>query len=139
MAHAVSADGLVRFLLKTRSRGGALRVEGDGDEKLDFTYIDDLVQGVALAIQMPTARNQIFNLTFGQSRSISDLVDIMKQHFPQVKVQYIERDNLMPFRGTLSVQKARDLLGYQPSNPIDVGFPKYIEWYRENVPEKVPA
>jgi nucleoside-diphosphate-sugar epimerase len=36
----------------------------------------------------------------------------------------------MPFRGTLSVDKARRLLGYQPANPIDVGVRKYVDWYR---------
>jgi nucleoside-diphosphate-sugar epimerase len=37
----------------------------------------------------------------------------------------------MPFRGTLSVDKARKLFGYAPANPIEVGIPKYIEWYRQ--------
>jgi len=97
---------------------------------LDFTYIDDLVEGVCLTITKPAARNQVFNMTYGSSRSIQDLVDIVKEHFPDVQVESIERDNLMPFRGTLSVAKAARLLGYAPKNPIEVGFPKYIRWYR---------
>lgn len=112
-----------------------LRVDGDGEEKLDFTYIDDLVQGIALAIREPAARNEIFNLTYGSARSIRDLVDVIKSEFPKVKVDYVERDKLMPFRGTLNVDKARRLLGYAPSNPIDVGVRKYIEWYRALVAE----
>jgi nucleoside-diphosphate-sugar epimerase len=44
-------------------------------------------------------------------------------------VKNVERDRLMPTRGTLSVEKATRLLGYQPKNPVDVGFPKYVEWY----------
>jgi nucleoside-diphosphate-sugar epimerase len=107
-----------------------LRVDGDGGERLDFTYIDDLVEGVCLTITKPAARNQVFNMTYGSSRSIQDLVDIVKEHFPDVQVESIERDNLMPFRGTLSVAKAARLLGYAPKNPIEVGFPKYIRWYR---------
>ena len=113
----------------------ALRVDGDGEEKLDFTYIDDLVQGIALAIQQPAARNEIFNLTYGAARSIRDLVDVIKLDFPDAKVDYVERDKLMPFRGTLNVDKARRLLGYAPANPIDVGFRKYVEWYRALVAE----
>jgi len=111
--------------------GQSLRVEGDGAEKLDFTYIDDLSAGVALMIEKPEARNEIFNLTYGSSRSIRDLVGIIREHFPEVGVEFVERDNLMPFRGTLSVKKAEQLLGYAPTHPIDVGFPKYIEWYRD--------
>jgi nucleoside-diphosphate-sugar epimerase len=113
----------------------ALRVDGDGEEKLDFTYIDDLVQGMALAIREPAARNEIFNLTYGAARSIRDLVDVIKLDFPDAKVDYVERDKLMPFRGTLNVDKARRLLGYAPANPIDVGFRKYVEWYRALVAE----
>lgn len=121
--------------------GGKLRVDGDGSERLDFTYIDDLLDGIALVIQNPASRNQIFNLTYGRSRSIQDLVSITRQHFPHVELEFIERNKLMPFRGTLSVAKARELLGYNPQYPIDIGFPKYIQWYRElfQVPAEVCA
>jgi nucleoside-diphosphate-sugar epimerase len=113
--------------------GSSLRVEGNGAEKVDFTYIDDLVDGICLVIKNPEARNQIFNLTYGSSRSIQDLVGVIQHQFPFVKVEYTERDKLMPFRGTLSVNKAKTLLGYAPKNPIDVGFPKYIDWYRSTL------
>jgi nucleoside-diphosphate-sugar epimerase len=107
-----------------------IRIDGDGSERLDFTYIADLVDGICLTIERPEARNEIFNLTYGQARRVTDLVDIVKRHFPQVEVESIERDRLMPFRGTLSVAKATRLLGYQPKYPIDTGFEKYIEWYK---------
>ena len=108
-----------------------LRVDGDGSEKLDFTYIDDLIEGIALAISRPQARNEIFNITYGAARPIQDLVGILQREFGGLKVEFVERDQLMPFRGTLSIEKARRLLGFAPANPIEVGFPKYIRWYRE--------
>ncbi|MBI5034930.1 MAG: NAD(P)-dependent oxidoreductase [Chloroflexi bacterium] len=120
-----------QIFIESAMKGGKLRVDGDGNERLDFTFIDDLVQGIELVIQHPNARNDIFNLTYGQSRSINDLVNVMKQSFPGAPVQYVERDNLMPFRGTLSIKKAKEMLGYAPQNPIEVGFPKYIAWYKE--------
>jgi nucleoside-diphosphate-sugar epimerase len=108
-----------------------LRIEGDGSERLDFTYIDDLVDGILLVLQNPNAYNQIFNLTYGQSRSIAELLAVIKRFFPAARVESVERDRLMPIRGTLSIEKAKTLLGYTPQNPIEVGFPKYIAWYRE--------
>ena len=120
-----------QIFIESALTGAKLRVDGDGSEKLDFTYIEDLVQGMSLVIESPAARNQIFNLTYGSSRSISDLLDIMREHFPDVEVERVERDKLMPFRGTLSVERAVRLLGYAPKNPIEIGFPKYIEWYRD--------
>jgi nucleoside-diphosphate-sugar epimerase len=120
-----------QVFIENALRGQKLRVDGDGDERLDFTYIDDLVSGVCCVLERPEARNQTFNLTYGGSRSIRDLVDITKRYFPKIEVERIERDKLMPFRGTLSIKKARDLIGYEPKNPVDVGFPKYIEWYQQ--------
>ncbi|HMH44430.1 MAG TPA: NAD(P)-dependent oxidoreductase [Pyrinomonadaceae bacterium] len=119
-----------QIFIENAMNGSKLRVEGEGSEKLDFTYIDDLVEGICLAIQNPSGRNQIFNLTNGSSRPISDLLRIIEQHFPQVEVEYVQRDKMMPVRGTLSIDKAAGMLGYAPQNPIEIGFPKYIDWYR---------
>jgi nucleoside-diphosphate-sugar epimerase len=125
-----------QIFIENALHGQKLRVDGDGSERLDFTYIDDLVYGLGLVIKRPEARNQIFNLTYGSSRSIGDLLDILRQHFPDLEIENVERDKLMPFRGTLSVQRARQLLGYEPQNPVEVGFPKYIRWYQELMQEE---
>jgi nucleoside-diphosphate-sugar epimerase len=120
-----------QIFIESAMKGGALKIDGDGSEKLDFTYIEDLTNGIERVIQHPNARNQIFNMTYGKSRSINDLVAIIKEHFPEAPVQFVERDNLMPFRGTLSVKKLDELIGYKPTHPIEIGFPKYIKWYKE--------
>ena len=120
-----------QVFIENALNGSTLRIEGDGAEKIDFTYIEDLEDGVCRVITERASRNEIFNITNGCARSISDLVCIIQQHFPDVKVQRAERDKLIPFRGTLSIKKAERLLGYKPMNPIEIGFPKYIEWYRK--------
>ena len=120
-----------QVFIENALNGVKLRVEGDGHDRLDFTYIDDLVDGICLVAQNPAACNQIFNMTYGSSRSIKDLVNVIQEHFPDVEVESVERDQLMPFRGTLSIEKAQRLLGYSPKHPIEVGFPKYIQWYRD--------
>jgi len=120
-----------QIFIESALTGGSLRVDGDGSERLDFTYIDDLVDGILLTIERPEARNQVFNLTYGAARSIQELVTIVRQHFPETRVESVGRDSLMPYRGTLSVEKARRLLGYAPGHPIEIGFPKYIAWYRQ--------
>jgi nucleoside-diphosphate-sugar epimerase len=119
-----------QVFIENALEGKPLQIAGDGGERLDFTYIDDLVQGIRLTITEPAARNQIFNLTHGGSRSIAEVAAIVREHFPGVDVKHADRDALMPERGTLSIEKARRLLSYDPENPIEVGFPKYIDWYR---------
>lgn len=122
-------------------RGEPITVRSDGGGRLDFTYVDDLVQGVCLALAHPAARNETFNLTYGQARPIADVAEIVLAHFPDVEVRYrdFSDDPFMPERGTLDVGKARRLLGYAPSHPIEVGFARYIDWYEEFLPSPTRA
>lgn len=122
---------VVQIFIESALRGEKLRVDGNGAERLDFTYIDDLVQGIVLAMASPHARDQIFNITYGRSRSITEVVGLLREHFPDLAVESVERDKLMPFRGTLSTDKAVELLGYQPNHPLERGLPAYVQWYRE--------
>lgn len=118
--------------------GKDLTVNGDGKEGLDFTYIDDLVQGIILSITKSESVNQIFNITFGAARSINQLAEIVMKKFPGIKLHHKSRDGLMPERGTLSIVKAQKLLGYNPQHPVEKGFVQYINWYQhfaENNPQ----
>jgi len=108
---------------------GVLTVNGDGTDALDFTYIDDLVSGLLLAISEPKAAGEIFNLTFGAARSINELAEVVRAYFPEASLKYQPRDILMPERGTLSIAKAKEILGYSPRYPIEEGFSRYVEWY----------
>lgn len=117
-------------------RGKNLTINGDGNDALDFTYIQDLIGGVILAIAKESARNQVFNLTFGGARSINQMADLMREHFPGLRVEHNPRDALMPERGTLSVEKAKRLLGYRPGFPLEVGFVRYIKWYKQLAAEQ---
>lgn len=112
-------------------RGLDVTINGDGNDSLDFTYIDDLVQGLVLCIAKKEARNEIFNLTYGSARSLNSLAEILKTHFPGTQVKYHPRDALMPERGTLNVEKAKRLLGYAPAFPLERGYPSYIQWYKK--------
>lgn len=117
--------------------GSKLRVDGGGDERLDFSYVADVVDGVVRAIANPAARNEIFNITAGRSRSLSDLITLIQEHFPEVQVEFIERDALRPYRGTLSIDRARRLIGYQPATTLEDGLDRYVAWYRELIADGV--
>jgi nucleoside-diphosphate-sugar epimerase len=108
-----------------------INVNGDGEDKLDFTYIEDLVSGLKLCCENKNSINQIFNLTYGSAKKISELINVLKSEFPKTKINFKEREKFMPERGTLSIKKAKDLLGYEPKNPIEKGYIKYIKWYKK--------
>ena len=119
-----------QIFIENALRGTEITITGDGGDRLDFTYIDDLVNGVRLVIENENARDQVFNLTYGESRSLADMAGILREHFPQVTINYVPKDKLTPDRGTLSVDKAGRLIGYAPQWPLEKGFPKYIDWYK---------
>jgi nucleoside-diphosphate-sugar epimerase len=120
-----------QIFIENALRGRELIIKGDGTERVDFTYIKDLVQGVCLVIHEDASRGEIFNMTYGNGRSLNDVADIVQGAFPEVTVRHEPRDALVPERGTLDVSKARDLLGYDPSYAIERGFGDYITWYRD--------
>jgi len=122
-----------QIFIENALKGTEITVTGDGSDRLDFTYIDDLVDGIVKVIENENSRNQIFNLTYGESRSLADLAFIIHNNFPNVEIKYIPKDNLTPDRGTLSVDKARELIGYRPDWPLEEGFVAYINWYKEFV------
>lgn len=108
-----------------------ITIAGKGDDKLDFTYIQDLAQGIEKIITNPNSINQTFNLTYGQGRSISELASIVQKHFPNIEITYTPKDSLTPDRGTLSIRKISEMLGYEPRFPIEKGYDQYISWYKD--------
>lgn len=134
-----------QIFIENALMGQPIRMSNGGAEALDFTYIADLVDGITKSIENTNAHNEIFNLTYGSARSVADMSEIIKMHFPGIEVRNEERDNLMPERGTLDVSKARRLIGYEPSWSLDKGYPRYIAWYKDmfarmsNYKPKVPA
>ena len=107
-----------------------ININGSGDEKLDFTYIDDLVQGIYKSCINENSKNQTFNITYGNSRKLSELADLVKSEFPKVKINYVGKEQFMPERGTLNIDKAKKLIDYSPQYKLDDGYIKYIKWYK---------
>ncbi|MBF0494501.1 MAG: NAD(P)-dependent oxidoreductase [Candidatus Omnitrophica bacterium] len=122
---------VIQIFLENAFRDEEIVVNGKGDDKLDFTYVDDLVSGIVNVLGNESAKGGIFNLTYGESRAISDLVGIMKKYFPKLKVKYVPKDGLTPDRGTLNIDKAKKSIGYAPKYPLEKGIEEYINWYRE--------
>ena len=108
-----------------------LKINGDGQDSLDFTYIEDLISGVELIIKNKKSYGQIFNVTYGKSEKIINLAKYIAEKF-NVKINFSKRDKLMPKRGTLDISKAKKLLNYSPKFNIYKGMEKYIQWYKNN-------
>ena len=123
-----------QIFIENALRGKDVVIHGDGTDRLDFTYIDDLTSGIIKVLTNEKSKNEIFNLTYGESRSIGDMANIISDYFPNVKIRYKPKDKLTPNRGTLSIEKARKLIEYNPQFPLEKGFVKYINWYKSIMP-----
>ena len=120
-----------QVFIENAVQGNKININGNGSERLDFTYIDDLVEGVVLILENENSKMETFNLTYGKSHSINHMLEILRKCFAKVDITYSQKDKFTPNRGTLSVDKARELLGYAPKHHLDLGYKKYIEWYKE--------
>ncbi|OEU71459.1 MAG: nucleoside-diphosphate sugar epimerase [Desulfovibrio sp. S3730MH75] len=119
-----------QIFIENAIKGVDITIAGDGSDRLDFTYIQDMVNGMVKVIENENSHNQTFNLTYGGSRTLKEMAEYITAEFPDVTIKYVPKDRLMPDRGTLSVDKARELIGYEPEWPLDKGFKRYIEWYK---------
>jgi UDP-glucose 4-epimerase len=113
--------------------GSKISVHG-ADEALDFTYVKDTAMGFVLAATHDKGANETFNITHGGARTLLDLVLVLKKHFPKLTYDVIERDHEKPKRGTLSIDKAKEMLGYQPKYDLETGVAEYVEYVRKNNP-----
>lgn len=119
-----------QVFIENALQGLEIVVQGDGSDRLDFTFIDDLVSGVIACLTFDASKNNTFNLTYGESRSLSEMAEIMRAQVPSATLRYVPKDRLQPSRGTLSIEKARQVLGYSPRHPLEIGFVRYINWYQ---------
>lgn len=110
-----------------------LLLEGGGDGRLDFTYIDDLVEGQirALAMHGGAGTSQTFNITFGRARTIAELASVVKSVVPDVALEERPRAEGKPIRGTLSTERAEEVLGFKAKWTLDRGYRQYCEWYAD--------
>lgn len=104
---------------------------------LDFTYVSDAAQGLALAALKDEALGETFNITYGSGRSLADAVRILEGILGKLKVKVqLGEDKFKPSRGSLDVSKARRLLGYAPAYPLEKGLAEYVAFVRGG---KTPA
>ncbi len=102
------------------------------DEKLDFTFIKDLANGAILAAKSKKGVNEIFNITCGKGQTLLSYVTYLKKKFPELKYVIKERDKTKPSRGTLSIMKAKKLLGYKPKYSLKDGIDEYFNFLKKN-------
>tara|TARA_S200000501_G_scaffold378344_1_gene440466 strand:- start:3044 stop:3988 length:945 start_codon:yes stop_codon:yes gene_type:complete len=103
----------------------------NGDNKVDFTYVEDTVQGIIKTATSSVA-NVSFNITQGNATSLRKLADtIIEITGSESDLEDIGNHALYPLRGTLDISRAKDLIGYVPKYELKEGLIKYYDWIRQ--------
>jgi len=105
---------------------------GDGSSGRDYTYIDDIVDGVMSALRYAGSDFEIFNLGGSQSITLNKLIETVETALGKTAV--INRMSDQPGDVPLTsadVSKAQRLLGYEPKVDIEEGVRRYVEWFHQ--------
>ncbi|MBI2082658.1 MAG: NAD-dependent epimerase/dehydratase family protein [Deltaproteobacteria bacterium] len=115
-------------------QGKDIPITGTGDETRDFTFVGDIVDGLLRCGSLEKAVGEAFNLASGREIKIADLASqVIELTRSKSKIVFAERRKWDTKKRILaSVDKARELLGYEPKTNFDVGLEKTVQWFREN-------
>lgn len=120
----------------------APNINGDGEYSRDFTYIDNVVQMNMLAMMTtnPEAINQIYNTAFGERTTLNQLVGYLREFLgaKDVEILGIEPTHGPNRAGDIPhslacIDKARNLMGYNPKYSMRDGLRQAVDWYWDNL------
>lgn len=113
-------------------RGEKIPIYGDGSSRRDYTYIDDLIDGILGVIDFHKGF-EIYNLGESQTTSLTELIRFIEEAFgKKAKVEMLE-----PQPGDVSVTyaditKAKRMLKYRPRVKMEEGIKRFVDWYKGN-------
>jgi len=123
-------SGVISLFIKAFSEGHSPRIDGDGRQTRDFTYVSDVVWAVLRACEAPQVSGEVINVAQGGRISILEVIRAL-----QVIMQKPLEPTFGPTRegdvrdSQADIFKARKLLGYEPRMPFDEGLRRTVTWY----------
>jgi len=107
-----------------------IQVFGDGTTRRDYTFVDDIIQGVRAAIDYDQTMFEVFNLGESQTVELRELISLLEKNLDRRAI--IDRQPMQPGdvpQTFADVSKARELLNYNPQTKIEEGIKKFVEWF----------
>lgn len=128
------SNRLVPLFIRLTQENKDLEIFGK-DKLLDFTYIDDTVQGIIKCIeQFEASKNQVYNIATGRGATIIEIAEMIRRHMDgknNVKIKDNRTGEIVKFVADIS--KAQKLLGYWPSVNLEEGIKSSVEWYLDHL------
>jgi UDP-glucuronate 4-epimerase len=129
-------DMAIHKFTKLILEGKPIPMFGDGATRRDYTYIDDIIQGMVQCVDTPFGY-EIFNLGESHTTSLSELIALIEKHVG--KPARMEHKPLQPGDVSITyadIDHARKLLGYAPRFSMDEGIARFVEWYNTKLQSK---
>ncbi|MDO9154579.1 MAG: SDR family oxidoreductase [Paludibacter sp.] len=120
----------------------SITINGNGEHSRDFTYIDNVIQVnlQALSVTNTNALNTVYNVAYGERNTLNQLVAYLKELLTEYDEKIADVDVIYGPNRTgdiphslASIEKAKQLLGYNPEYNLKDGLKEAVNWYRENV------
>ncbi|MBT4685209.1 MAG: NAD-dependent epimerase/dehydratase family protein, partial [Candidatus Marinimicrobia bacterium] len=111
--------------------GESIPVFNHGNMKRDFTYIDDIIAGTRSAIEF-NAKNEIYNLGNNNWENLMDMVALLEKSLGEKAI--IDFQDIQPGdveKTYANISKSKQDLEYEPTTSLDIGIPKFIQWFKE--------
>ena len=125
-------EGALKIFVQRALRNEPLQIHGDGTQIRAWCYVDDMVDGVMLALEHPKAVGESFNV--GNARSIETIYGlantVIRVLHSDSPIQFVRRDYADVELRIPSVTKARELLGFEARIGLDEGIRRTAEFYR---------
>ena len=109
-------------------------VFGDGKTRRDYTYIDDIIQGVRAAIDYDKTEHEVINLGESETTELGELISLLEKSLGKEAI--IDRKPLQPGdvpQTFADISKARGLLRYDPTTKITDGIGKFVTWFEAQI------
>jgi UDP-glucuronate 4-epimerase len=113
--------------------GEPIQQYGDGSTARDYTYIEDIINGIVAASKYDEKSFDIFNLGGSATTTLSELITLIENATGKKAIieQIEEQPGDVP-QTYADISKANKLLGYAPQTPIAEGIKSYVEWFKAN-------
>lgn len=124
-------SGVISIFMKAFLNDVPPKIDGDGEQSRDFTYVANAVKANLLACRAEGAAGQMFNIACGVRTTINELA----RQIGQLSGSKIEPVHVAPRPGDVrhslaDISKARKILGYDPKIDLAVGLTKTVDWFK---------
>ena len=126
-------SGVISLFAKALLEGRRPTIYGDGEQTRDFTYVANVVDGVLRACEVPEAAGQVINVATGGRISLNELLRAMNRIVGTSLDAIYEPSRPGDVKDSQAdISKARTLLGYTPTVPLEEGLRRTLEWCRSS-------